>query len=255
MPNSAKLQQCLNDWPLWGLTTTPIVPEQIRPLPQGLTNQGYLITVAEQSYVLRIAAINSAELGINREAEYQIQQLLEQHLLVPKVIYRAPDNSYWLREYVEGAALTPADLTLNTLLEMANYLTTIHQLAASPTIPIIDLHEKIPAYQMILGGVHPQSHSTFNIHHSQLHLCHMDPTPANWIRLPNGQLMLLDWEYAGLGNPLWDMATLLQQAQLTPQQEADFLCSIGQENNADWQQAKQDIQRLGELWYQIQARQ
>lgn len=252
MPNTAKLQQILdNDWPLWGLTTTPIVPEQIRPLPQGLTNQGYLITLAEQSYVLRIAATNSAELGINREAEYQIQQLLEQHQLVPKVLYRAADNSYWLREYIEGTALTAEDLTLRTLLEMANYLTKIHRLAAPATIPIIDLSAKLQAYQQLLG-VSRQSLG-FKTQNSPLGLCHMDPTPANWIRLSSGQLMLLDWEYAGLGNPLWDMATLIQQASLTPTEEAKFLSAIGQPNNTAWQQAKQDVQQLSELWYQVQA--
>lgn len=254
MPNSKNLQQILDsDWPLWGLTKAPIALEHIRPLPQGLTNQGYLLTLAGKSYVLRIAAANSVELGINREAEYQIQLLLERHQLVPKVIYRAFDNSYWLREYVEGTALTPADLTLRTLQEMATYLAKIHQLAVPTAIPVVDLPGKIHAYQKILGGVHPQSDSTFNIHYSQLHLCHMDPTPANWIRLFNGQLMLLDWEYAGLGNPLWDLATLVQQAHLTQQQEADFLLALGQENSPSWQQAKQDIQRLSELWYQVQT--
>lgn len=259
MLNNAQLQQVLSDWRQWGLTTAPIQAQQVKQLPQGLTNQGYLLNLAGQQYVLRIAATNSQELGINREAEFQIQQLLEQHQLAPKVVYRAPDNSYWLREYVAGQVLTPADLSLDILQEMAAYLQKIHQLAAPATIPVINLQEKIQSYQQQLDITPP--HSPFTIlnspltnHHSKLRLCHMDPTAANWIRTENGQLVLLDWEYAGLGNPLWDMATMVLQAQLTEPQEQEFRKFIQQQDDETWQQAKEEISELARLWYVLQEK-
>lgn len=253
MHRNAQLQQILNDWPLWGLSSAPVLPEQVRHLPQGLTNQGYLLELAGNCYVLRIAASNSLELGINREAEYQIQQLLEEQQLTPKVLYRAPDNSYWLREYIAGHALSVDDLNLNTLQEMAAYLAKIHQLAAPATIPVIDLKKKIQAYQQQLG-IAPSHSSSALPRYSKFHLCHMDPTAANWIRTADNQLVLLDWEYAGLGNPLWDLVTLVQQAQLTAVQEQEFRAFIQQQDDCAWQQAKEEIRELAQLWYQLQAK-
>lgn len=242
MPNSALLDQILAKWK----------PRSISALPQGLTNQGFKLELDSGCYVLRIAATNSQELDINRQAEYRIHQLLEQQQLVPKIIYNDPSYRYWIREYVEGVPLTAQDLNLSTLKKLAVYLQKIHQLVVPDDLPVVDVQKKIQHYQQLLEI--PQQHSAFALPSSTFSLCHMDPTPANWLRMPNGKLVLLDWEYAGLGNPLWDMAGLIQQAKLTNEEEMQFLDIIQQENNTAWQQAKAQLNELESLWYQVQER-
>ncbi|MBR5618098.1 MAG: phosphotransferase [Clostridia bacterium] len=64
--------------------------------------------------------------------------------------------------------------------------------------------------------------------------CHNDPIYANWLVDRNGKMYLVDWEYAGMNDPMWDLADLsiesdftadLDQALLTVylQQEPDDL--------------------------------
>ena len=78
----------------------------------------------------------------------------------------------------------------------------------------------------------------------------MDPTAANWIASEQG-LVLLDWEYAALGHPLWDMAGLIQQANLSVKKKAKY-CAIRLRPDASWYRAKAQLRYLEVLWYRAQ---
>tara|TARA_B100001245_G_C22581172_1_gene288885 strand:- start:259 stop:570 length:312 start_codon:yes stop_codon:yes gene_type:complete len=81
----------------------------------------------------------------------------------------------------------------------------------------------------------------------------MDPLPANWIENDAGELILLDWEYAAIGHPLWDIAALFQAAGLSQEQEHSLLLDgLNQKYNASWRQAKRQMQYLSVLWYGAQ---
>lgn len=45
-------------------------------------------------------------------------------------------------------------------------------------------------------------------------LCHRDPTAPNLLETPTGELKLLDWEYAGPGDPLYDLAVIIEHHAL-----------------------------------------
>jgi thiamine kinase-like enzyme len=53
-------------------------------------------------------------------------------------------------------------------------------------------------------------------------LCHNDLLPANLI-WSDGRLWLIDWEYAGMGHPLFDLASVSANAGLTDTQEQALL--------------------------------
>ncbi len=129
------LLNILADWQQWQLCNQPPSAEQIKAMPAGLTNQAFLLQLDSGNYVLRIASSNSEKLDINRQAEFQIQQCLAQARLTAKVRYKAPDNSYWLRDYVEGRSLTADDLTMPNLRLMVRTLKQIHQLPVLQETP------------------------------------------------------------------------------------------------------------------------
>ncbi|MFO0952449.1 MAG: phosphotransferase [Isosphaeraceae bacterium] len=53
-------------------------------------------------------------------------------------------------------------------------------------------------------------------------LCHNDLLPSNV--LDDGErVWLVDWEYAGIGHPLFDLAGISANCALTPDAEAEFL--------------------------------
>jgi len=53
-------------------------------------------------------------------------------------------------------------------------------------------------------------------------LCHSDLLSANFITAPDG-IYLVDWEYAGKGDPLFDLANMSVNHAFTPEQDAMFL--------------------------------
>lgn len=54
--------------------------------------------------------------------------------------------------------------------------------------------------------------------------CHNDPLCENWI-LGDGKMYLIDWEYAGMNDPLWDLADVSIEAGYSREQEQELLQS------------------------------
>ena len=256
------LLNILADWQQWQLCNQPPSAEQIKAMPAGLTNQAFLLQLDSGNYVLRIASSNSEKLDINRHAEFQIQQCLAQVGLTAKVRYKAPDNSYWLRDYIEGRSLTAADLTMPNLRLMVQTLKQIHQLPVLLETPQLRIEEKAEHYwRMIkknysanLLSLRPelQQHLA-GFPAGKLSLCHIDPTPANWIQTANGELVLLDWEYAAIGHPWWDIAALLQYAEISMVEKQELLNKYGIQLGQSWRLAQAQMEYMSILWYGAQG--
>lgn len=255
-----QLTKVLADWHLWGLSSTPITAHQCRHLAGGLTNQAYVIQLPQGAWVLRLAG--GAHLDISRAQEAKLSTYLAQAGLLPHLTYIAPNFSYWLRPFIVGRALTAPDFTFSCLQHLVLELKQIHALPISIDLPHLNIATKAASYwqQLAQQGI-PQSILALQERTStivqplagQHCLCHLDPTPANWILTPSGQLTLLDWEYAALGHPLWDLAVLLGSANLSPQQELKLLASYGWHDVQAWPHAKQQMRYLEILWYALQG--
>ena len=265
------IDHILADWPLWGLSTSASAANQVRSLPGGLTNHCFLLTLNGADYVLRVEGRNSAALDINRNAEFAIHQMAADLQLTPPVLFRSAEKHYWIRPYIHGRTLRSQDLTPPVLKQMLQQLHALHQLTLPADIqhavPRLSITDKASYYWNMLAaqGI---SHQILNMRarlqqamsvmpDERLCLCHMDPLPANWIE-QDGTLTLLDWEYAALGHPLWDIAALLQAANVNAQEQQHLLQEViaGKKNKGwdqSWQQANRQMQYLTALWYGAQG--
>lgn len=277
-----RLISALATWQSWGAADKAPKLEDLQPLAGGLTNEGYLLTLNNKKYVLRLAAANSDSLNINRKAELALHQFLSNqnlnnHRLAAKIIYAAEDSSFWLREYLVGKPINPAKQATNKLelaIQVAKHLQFIHQLEV-PTnlakqLTQVNIEEKATAYwQAIHLQELPQQEITaLKQLQAQLNklnqkllathqldkpsLCHLDPTLGNWLITPNQELHLLDWEYAGLGNPLWDYAQISEELKLNEQEEKELLTALGIKNTPAWLLAKLEMSYLNRLWFAVQ---
>lgn len=52
--------------------------------------------------------------------------------------------------------------------------------------------------------------------------CHNDPLCENWIQ-GEGRMFLVDWEYAGMNDPMWDLADLSIEAEYSPELDEKLL--------------------------------
>lgn len=275
--NSIDPVKILDDWPLWQITSCQPDDIQLEKISGGMTNQNYLLHLDVGRYVIRFDAKNSAELDIDRNAEYRIHQMAAEAGLVNPVIYRNTNTPrYWIREYIQGKSLSvealkneliindahPNDTHLN---QIVSVLKTLHQIQPAHPLPTISLVDKAQQYIDIICQLKDVSGALNNVLNKLLLilaeapdktrcLCHMDATLNNWIMASQG-LRLIDWEYAGLGHPLWDLATVSIDGQLNEQQQHKMLQQYYSNetwNLSHWQLAKQQISALAALWYGAQ---
>jgi thiamine kinase len=270
------LTEVLDDWPLWGLTKKPIAAHQVKVLAGGLTNLCYQLSLDSGEYVIRIGAENTQALGIDREVEKSIHQLVSSLQFTSVLRYCDDDNRYWIRDFIEGEVLCDdsslgnagSTISDSSLSYMVEQLKALHQIPIELSLPKVNISDKAEAYWNILEAKQVDDEMLKMKALMQVAmneppegafcLCHLDPVPANWLYTAEG-LKLLDWEYAGLGHPLWDLAALLQGivqsmgAQYEEVVEELIIELYGIEDFLAWRRAKVQMEYLSSLWYKAQS--
>lgn len=200
------LKNALEQWPDW----SSVQPRLVKTLG-GISNESYLLQAGVEKLVIRI---NQAEknLGVNRERESKVLSTIGSHSFSPKIKFIHPH--YLISEYLpkaEDELLSPE--------EMATLFQQIH------TVPfangdIFDAQAQLDFYyQQILAPTAMldrcmRTMSQMDISTSQKRLCHHDLLPENIIRSTK-DIKVIDWEYAQLGDPLFDLAIYAESLALT----------------------------------------
>jgi len=263
------LDDIMADWALWpNLCSTAPNSNEFSTLAKGLTNQNWLYKPAHAGgpYVIRVNAPNASELNLNRHAEWHIHRAVAGFDICPQFVYRDPADRYWIRHYLQGDTLADqlAQTTLNNddIVALALALKQVHALPTSTSWPAIDFDARTQYYwnqvELVTG---PLTKDLTTLKHQldllskarsySPRLCHMDPNPNNWI-LHHNQPKLIDWEYAALGNPLWDIATLIDTCHLNDTQAETLIHHYGNVPMRDIEQASKQMQYLSALWFAVQ---
>lgn len=214
MPLSDAARTAFDTWPQWRLALD-CPPTIIRRLPGGLTNQHYLLKANGLRVVMRINNPNATRLGIDRQREQKILEAINGKPFAPAIFYCEPSQGVLVSEYVEGRQWQPD--TLDDPVKIDKLLALISQIhTVIKGIPRFDYSAHVRSYwQRLRESERPfpmSAQRLFRRIDAQLPafqaainhpvLCHHDLTPANIIENINGQLIVLDWEYAGAGLPL-----------------------------------------------------
>ena len=206
------LQQALSNWQSWQVEgfTLSRQPQPIRELTGGQTNRSFLVASGDFEAVVRINAANSHSLGIDRNREQKILQLLQHTGAVPRLFFN--NNQVMVSEYCTGQHWQDSAVNrrnLNTVLAQiqaiavpdlekrsyVDYCTAyINQLAFDADTGLVDQG----MVKAILSAASIIDNSDWNPV-----ICHHDLVAENIIVTPQG-LKLLDWEYAALGHPALD---------------------------------------------------
>lgn len=221
----------------------------VAPLTGGITNHNYRIESGGEVYVLRIAGENTSQLGIDRSCEHACTQSAAAIGIGAEVIAWLPHYRALLTRFVTGQVLSARDAARKDVLRrVACALRTLHQSAAVPGE--FSAFKTIAEYHRlaVAAGV-AVPHDCDAILDELAALrdategskmacpCHNDLLPANLI--DNGEAVrIIDWEYAGMGDPFFDLGNFAENHSLSPEQEHDFLQMYG------GQVGPQDVQRL-----------
>ena len=201
---SLTLNQALDQWQHWRK------PPHARPhleavLDAGRSNTSLKVGDGQRSWVVRIDGFPSERMGLSRDAEWRALQNAAAADLAPQPAYRNPALRVLVCEYCEAR---PG--AISSLAEVAALLRNIHQL---PAIKFrLDPLHRARAYLSVLGERElPDAllAACERLDPVPLTLCHNDLLRANRL-MGKHHMLALDWEYAAMGDPLFDLAAVIE---------------------------------------------
>ncbi len=188
-----------------------------RRLGNGPTNETWLVTHDNKRYVLRLVKLVAATLGLSLTEEMIVVTEAAKGKLAPPIIASCVHHGIVLSEYLDGRTWTVQDLHDRAQLDrLASALRRIHKLECKA--PPLDIRCSLQRYaqrstdasaDMWLKNALAQLDL---ITPRPLAVCHNDLTVANLI--DDGQLYMIDWEFAALGDPLFDLAVVIAHHEL-----------------------------------------
>ena len=260
MPDSNSL--ALSTWVDWD-TSLSNRPQIICGLEGGLSHRsflasGYTNDGQELYFVLRHYNQASSNLASPAEVELRVIQLAGS--LAPRVVFR--NNDVLITEYVDLPLWQPPEF----ISRIGASMRLLHSIACPADLPQLDLQQHCESYRGRLGdlGEHQRLYDSALQHllaarpkYPEAVLCHNDPNPGN-ILIDADDFCLIDWEYACVNSPWFDLASVAEYGNLNRQQTA--LLSHGYCEGVDADRCLRAIEtfrpmvRLVEwLWLLLQA--
>jgi thiamine kinase-like enzyme len=204
------------------------------PLGGGITNNNFRIDVGGESFVLRIAGADTELLGINREYEYAANLIAGKLGIAPEVYYFIQPEGYLVTRFINERPILPDEIRQPE--NLFRVIETVKKIHSMPPIPgcfnvfqVIRNYSEIACeykvalpenYGFLLERLH-EAEGLLSLHPDELCPCHNDLLNANF--LTNGQLCILDWEYAGMGDAFFDLANFSDHHNLSDEQDLCLL--------------------------------
>jgi thiamine kinase-like enzyme len=191
------------------------------PLPAGSNNAGYLLEQGGVRAVLKVAATARQFPLLTRADEAAVQARAHRAGVAPEVLY--VDERRLLEAYIPGTVLSDAALARPAnLAALALVLRRLH--ALPPTGRRFPLRESARLYRDTLRTDVDTEQADCRLAAVEavvaiepgnpLRCCHNDLVAGNIVAAPS--FCLLDWEYAGDNDPLFDLATIVAHHAVPP---------------------------------------
>ena len=205
----------------------------ISPLPGGVTNRNYVVTVDDASWVVRVPGERTELLGIDRANELEAATRASDLGISPPMLGELPDVRTPITSFVPGQHLESAAFA-ERLHDVVPLLKRFHgsgPLRGSFTIHrVVEWHARDAATHDVMPPstyerLHQQSRrieKAFNAAPTPQVPCHNDLLPAN-VLFGDDRVWLLDFEYAGMNDVFFDLGNLSVNAGLSDAAEHELL--------------------------------
>ena len=189
----------------------------IKCLKAGMTNKSFLFSVSGNQYICRIPGPGT-ELLIDRRQEAAVYEAVKSLGITEHVVYFNRETGYKISEYYEGARNSDPQ-NWEDVRRCMELLRRVHQ-AGLKVEHHFDIWERIEFYERLCkqyGTIPFEDYQEVKGRMRELMdylnrlkrpetLSHIDSVADNFLFLPDGSLKLIDWEYAGMCDPLIDIA-------------------------------------------------
>ncbi|MBA3807673.1 MAG: phosphotransferase [Solirubrobacterales bacterium] len=219
-------------------------------LDGGITNRNYRVTLGGTDYVLRRPGKDTELLGIDRAAERLANDAAAELGIAPAVA--ASLESCLVTRFISCRPADPA----TSIEEIARALHAFHgaELRLPTSFWVPDLLGEYAAIASERGATLPAGYAqavlvaarieaTLPLHEPRP--CHNDLLPGNIIRGDEqGRIMLVDWEYAGMGDPRFDLGNLAVNNDFDEHDEERLLSAYRGSPPSDSERAALKLMRI-----------
>lgn len=199
----------------------------------GLTNHTYHVTFADgEEYVVRIPGEGTEEL-IVRSDEAISTRLACKLGVDAKLLYFGEDGSK-VTEYLKNAVTMSADSLKDPLriAQVADVFNVMHSCGEDTGVPF-EVFDMAAGYEKIINDMNVPMFDDYAEYKVKVMAvkqeidkainakkvpCHNDPLCENWV-VSEGKMYLIDWEYAGMNDGMWDVADVSIEAEFTEEQD------------------------------------
>jgi thiamine kinase-like enzyme len=206
-------------------------------LSGGITNRNFLVTVAgrRDRYVIRLAGNDTHLLGISREVEHAATVAAAGVGVGPEVTAFIRPEGYLVTRFIEGSPVS--DEAVHQAATQRRVGESLRRIHDGPPIPGLFIPFRIvEAYRALAaarGVPIPPEYELAQSFARRIELaflsnpvgmrpCHNDLLNANFID-DGTRIRIVDWEYAGMGDPFFDLGNFSVNHGLTPDEDAVVL--------------------------------
>ncbi len=212
-------------------------PLTLTVLSGGITNRNFLIELAGEGdrYVVRLAGNDTHLLGISREVEHAATVAAAGVGVGPEVVAFLRQYGYLVTRFIVGSPVSDEAVHQPaTIRRVADSIRRIHDGPAIPglfiPLRIVEAYRAlaaargvtIPVEYELARAIGRRIELALLTNPIELRPCHNDLLNGNFID-DGTRIRIVDWEYAGMGDPFFDLGNFSVNHGLTPAEDAILL--------------------------------
>lgn len=186
----------------------------ISPLVGGMMNKSFIVKNNKKKYVLYISTTQANEM-VNRELEKDNQEKVYSLSLTSKNVYFDTRKGIKINEYIEGDSLDKVcEYDLNKVQNLLKTLHNSNNRCQNDYLPF----ERLENYRQEAISFHELSKEFKELENCLMQykewllsqpkvMCHNDAQKSNIIKGDDDKYYLIDFEFMGNNDPIYDIAT------------------------------------------------
>ncbi|WP_297133947.1 phosphocholine cytidylyltransferase/choline kinase family protein [Terrisporobacter sp.] len=202
----------------------------------GMTNKNFKVTLNKVDYILRIPG-NGTEEMISRTNERHNSLLANRLGIDTDILHFNEISGIKLSKFINNAeTINPKTAKReDNMLLVTDILKKLHN-SDIEFNNRFDVFELIEEYEILLNKNNGKNYDDYivvkekvlnlkNILNDlgiELRPCHNDTVPENFVK-DGERLYLIDWEYSGMNDPMWDLAAHILECNFSEEDEELFL--------------------------------
>jgi aminoglycoside phosphotransferase (APT) family kinase protein len=204
----------------------------IEPVALGEVNETYRVVRDARHYALRLTRADRPDPGIDRHWECRVLHVAAAHGIAPPLVCCRAEEGVLVLEWSSGAQVSSGQVRARAGLgRIAELVRRVQALPVPPAPRRMSAADWVRHYEERLArapsALAGDALATLAMERARRlaaleglpaaapRLCHGDLHRENLIEA-QGRWLLLDWEYAHLADPLWDLAAWVSGNALTP---------------------------------------